>query len=306
MNLHKNRRLLLVITFIVTAIAIVLSSSQTNEPSFHGKRLGTLLNEIVDARGEREADSAKNTVQQMGTNAIPYLLRLMRAKDSKTKELAMNLLSKQHVFNFRIENAVRKHLKSALGFESLGGVAGPAIPDLTVMLKDPETASLAGLALIGISDAGVEAVLTGLASTNAVVRRECAGVLGSMGIARFTTPNYLARMGALQRRGRMAVPPLIKLLDDPDELARARAAIALGLLGQQPEVVIPALVTNLHETNSWRIPASAAKALGRFGTNAVSALPELKSVADHKDLRVREAVEGAVRAIETSSEVHPP
>jgi len=304
---RKNWRTLLIGTLGLILLGTALYSTRTNEPSFQGKKLGALLTQIVDARNEQETLRAINQVQQIGTNAIPFLLQLMRAKDSKTKELVIRILSKQHIFDFRLENDIRKHLRAVLCFEALGTNASAAIPALKGMLSNPETAHFLGVALIKIGPAGVDAVVSGLGSTNIAVRRECAGILGSPGIARFST-NWtwtLARMDALQAHGHIAIPPLLVALNDSDELVRARAAIALGFLGQQPGVVLPALIQNLHEINGWRVPASAAKAIGRFGSDAVSAIPELKKVADHKDLRVREAVEGAIHALETPNTLMP-
>jgi hypothetical protein len=57
----------------------------------------------------------------------------------------------------------------------------------------------------------------------------------------------------------------------------------------------------------WRIvlvAVSAAHDLGRFGTNAVAALPALKAIAVHQDLRVREAVARAIQSIETQAGPH--
>lgn len=299
-GLRNRWRVGLVVVLTLAAIGAVLYYSRTNEPSYQGRGLSQWLSDIENARDDREP--AMNAVRQIGTNAIPYLLGMMRAEDSKLKETCNTLLARAHIYRIRIPDANGKHSRALFGFEALGCQASSAIPELTVLVNNPKIARLAALALVNISTNGVEAATSGLQSTNALVRRETAGVLGTMGIVRFTTNATPARMALLQAQADIAIPPLIRALNDSDELTRARAGTSLGLLGQKPEIVVPALIKNLQETNGWRVPASAAKGLSRFGTNAAAALPALKAIAGHQDSRVRETVTTSIQSIEIQGE----
>jgi HEAT repeat protein len=301
-GLRKKYRIGLVLVLALAAIGVVLYASRTNEPSYQGRALSQWLREIERAPDDRETEPAKDAVRQIGTNAIPYLLGMMRAEDSKLKETFNTLVSKAHIYRFRIAEASDKQARAFDGFFVLGPQASPAIPELTVLLNNPKIVRLAAAALIYISTNGVEAATTGLRSTNPLVRREIAGVLGTAGIVRFSTNATPARMAILRAQAEFAVPALIRLLNDSDELTRARAGTSLGLLGQKPEIVVPALIRNLGETNGWRVPHSAAKGLSRFGTNAVAALPALKAIAQHQDSSVREMVATAIQSIETPAE----
>jgi HEAT repeat protein len=300
--LRKKWRASLVVALALAAIGALFCASRSNEPSYQGRSLSQWLRDIENAREDPEAEPAKNAVRQIGTNAIPYLLGKMRTEDSKLKTRFITLLAKAHIFSVRIANSNRQHLRALLGFEALGPQASSAIPDLKALLNNTELVGSVGWALVSISPNGVEAAASGLQSTNAIIRRETAGVLGIPGIVRFTTNATPARMAVLRAQAEIAVPPLIRALNDSDELTRARAGTSLGLLGQKPEIVVPALIKNLQETNGWRVPASAAKGLSRFGTNAVAALPALKAIAQHTDSRVREAVATAIQSIETQAE----
>ncbi len=300
--LRKKWRVGLVAVLGLAAIGALLYASRTQEPSFQGRKLGEWLADIANTRDDREAEPASNAVRQIGTNAIPYLLGMMRAEDSKLKETFNTLLAKAHINRIRIPNASDKHSRAFLGFWALGPQASSAIPELKALMSNPKIVFTAARALVEIGPAGVEAAVSGLANTNAIVRRETAGVLGFPGIVRFTTNATPARMAVLRAQAEFAVPPLIRALNDSDELTRARAATALGLLGQKAEIVVPALIRNLAETNGWRVPASAAHGLGRFGTNAVPALPALKGIAGHQDSRVRESAATAIQSIETQAE----
>jgi hypothetical protein len=301
-GLRRKWRSGLVVVLVLAAIGVVLYVSRTNEPSFRGRALSQWLSDIENARDDQAAESANNAVRQIGTNAIPYLLGMMRAEDSKLKETSITLLARLHIYRIRIPDASGKHLQALLGFEALGPQASSAIPELKTLMNNPKIVHFATAALININPDGVEAATSGLQSTKAIVRRETAGVMGRLGVVRFTTNASPARIELLRAQADKAVPPLIRALSDLDELTRARAATSLGLLGQKAEIAVPALIHNLQETNGWRVPASAAHGLGRFGTNAVAALPALKAIAGHPDSRVREAVATAIQSIETQAE----
>ena len=298
-GLRKKWRLGLIAVLGLAAIGALLHASRTNVPSYQGRALNQWLSDIENANDDRAAESAKNAVRQIGTNAIPYLLDMMRAEDSKLKETLTALLARLHIYRIRIADASGKHLRASIAFEALGPQASSAIPELKALLNNPKTVRCAAVALVYINPDGVEAAATGLQSTNALVRRETTGVLGLLGLVRFTTNASSARLELL--RTQTDIAPLVHALSDPDELTRARAATALGLLGLKPDITVPALMRNLAETNGWRVPASAAKGLGRFGTNAATALPALKATAGHQDSRVREAVNSAIEAIESQS-----
>jgi len=294
--LRKKWRVGIAAVLGLSAIGLLFYALRTDEPSFQGRALSQWLSDIQNAPDDSEA--AVNAVRQIGTNAIPSLLSMMRAEDSKLKQTANMLLARLHIYRIRILDTDGKHWRAFDGFYALGAQADSAIPELTALVNNPGIARCAAAALVNISTNGVEAATSGLQSTNPLVRREIAGVLGTIGIVRFTTNATPARMAILRAQAEFAVPTLIRLLSDSDELTRARAGTSLGLLGQKPEIVVPALIKNLQETNGWRVPASASKGLERFGTNAVAALPALKAILGHPDSRVRETVAGAIHYIE--------
>jgi len=130
------------------------------------------------------------------------------------------------------------------------------------------------------------------------VRRETAAALGGLGVIRFLTNSTPHQLDRLRSQAEIAIPALIAACDDSDELVRARVATALGLLGQKPELAVPVLIKMLREGNGWRVPAAASRALGRFGTNAASAIPALKEALNNTDRRVSQATDGALAAVQ--------
>ena len=66
----------------------------------------------------------------------------------------------------------------------------------------------------------------------------------------------------------------MRCLGDRDYKVAAGAAITLGRLRLEPQLVVPALERNLSSTN-LAIRNCSALALGEYGENAKSALPDL-------------------------------
>jgi HEAT repeat protein len=124
---------------------------------------------------------------------------------------------------------------------------------------------------------------------------------------------------------------LIKLLRDRNAGQRVRAAKSLGLLGNAAKVAIPDLVGSLRDIdgdvrraalNTLKVLGytpketeladmyaldllepdeyvrlKAARALGKLGPKAISALPALQAALDDPDLEVRRAVVDAIQRI---------
>ncbi|NES02184.1 MAG: hypothetical protein F6K22_04645 [Okeania sp. SIO2F4] len=86
-------------------------------------------------------------------------------------------------------------------------------------------------------------------------------------------------------RSKTAVPGLIKLLEDSDYLVRYSAEKALGEIGS--ETAIPELI-KLLENSDYSVRESAAEALGEIGSE--TAIPELIKLLENSDSGVRETV----------------
>ena len=90
------------------------------------------------------------------------------------------------------------------------------------------------------------------------------------------------------------LPVLIRCLSDPDPFVAEGAAIALGRIGVQPEICVPALV----ECLTKRIVGRAAiQALGLFGGKAQDALPALRGALNTRDPDIRAVAAKAIRDI---------
>jgi len=260
---------------------------------------------LDDLNADAGPDTRRRAVQavsNIGTNAIPKLLEMMRSRDSSIKRIFSDWSQNQALIGIHFTSAAETRAKATRGFYVLGPAANSAVPTLAILLNDPNAFDFASAALAGIGPAGVAPLTQALTNGNREIRYQAANTLGQFGLVRLTSDATPAALAAISVEARLAAPALIGRLKDPDDLMRAKAAIALGLLGHEPEIVVPALIENLQDTNtSLRVLASAAKSLCRFQGAAQSAVPLLLKALEHPDKRVREAATNALQQIDSEA-----
>jgi HEAT repeat protein len=81
---------------------------------------------------------------------------------------------------------------------------------------------------------------------------------------------------ALGNLGGDAVPALVKLLESPDHVLRARAAAALGKTGPAGQDALPALVKALQDQQA-EVRREAARAIGRIVESPIPYVPDSKN-----------------------------
>ena len=138
--------------YVTLAVALVILvgviewqalGPQKCEPVYQGRRLSVWLGRydyyagrvtVTKALSMREADEA---VRQIGTNAIPVLLRRLRTRDSALKIWVMDLIRKQHLISIKYIPARIRRLEGLMGVQALSPEARKAaVPMLLESLKD--------------------------------------------------------------------------------------------------------------------------------------------------------------------------
>ncbi len=89
-------------------------------------------------------------------------------------------------------------------------------------------------------------------------------------------------------------------VNDNDPLVRAGAAIALGQIGQQPEVVVPALIESLADP-VVTVRLSAVEGLARFGPKAREAVPVLMKAFENRESKIASLAGFALMRIDPSA-----
>lgn len=259
MRIQRKYILLAILVLTVCGLGLALFlSHEPPEPTYDGKPLsywlqacgrsvfGLYTGAIPQHPTEEEASHA---IREMGTNAVPPLLRMLRAHDSKLKTKVMDLLQRQDWIEIYSEPAVYKNIKAASAFEILGPSAGNAVPQLIHILETDSSAfaqqNIPGI-LGHIGPAARQAIpmlLRTIGHTNEVVRN-----------------NAVYALGQIRAEPKKVVPVFVKCLNDPNPLVQVQAIKSLNHFGADARPAVPALLEWLRREKE--------NPTGRLGRNA--------------------------------------
>lgn len=271
-----------------------------HEPSYQG----TELTEYLRAGGleglNREGVEA---VRQIGTNAIPTLLKLLQAKDSRLKLRFAELVEKQHLVKIEFRSANDDWQCAVNGLQALetnADFAVPAICDLyrkRLLTGDRNQFSWALAKLGPNAKAAVPDLIAALSHTNGQVRYDALYALGKIrmrpDLAVPALMNAAVRDSDSENRGMAinavsvygtnawsAIPELVELATNRDVGIRGGALRALGTINGTPALVVPVLTNGLADPKAY-VREKAAYALASYGSNAWPAIPMLVNLVDH-------------------------
>ena len=236
------------------------------------------LKSSITNESQREAFSKiwKNRQQAvaqlrtMGTNVWPQLTEKVRAalKSGTTNPDEANHTATKLIQAFEILQCDAQPLLPMLIEEFRANRS----PDLTV----------AGMRYIGGTYAGL-ILVEGLTNADRRIRNAVLNALQS-----FSTNREVSLA---------AVSPAVMLLHDNGPFSRALASSLLGSLHICPESVVPALLELAEHDPDFVVRVMAIKAIGRFGTNAISVRPNLEIIAtSDRERSVRRIASVAIRA----------
>jgi hypothetical protein len=140
----RRRKIILgVVLVVVAGCAAWLVLRSPREPSYKGKSLSEWLvalntydnthppamlisNRTIYAPSA-ERTQYQDAIRHMGTNAIPFLIQMLQAKDSGIKLAIAGRLNTQHFIHLHITTAAERRVMAVRGFEALGPEAEPAV-----------------------------------------------------------------------------------------------------------------------------------------------------------------------------------
>ncbi len=209
------------------------------EPVYHGLPLSYWLKGYYASTNAPTRADTDAAMRQMGTNASPTLLRMLRGSDSLlTDKVAEKLGLWLYRHNFvKFNPPMQSDMKH---FFALWGMSA----------MDPEATRSAVPQLIEIYDR----------QPNRLARQIVAAVLSEIGPP-----------------AKAAVPELLQGTADTNDNVRMDCIFALGQIHAEPDRAVPVLTKCLRDPLS-QIRGSAARALGTFGEDARPALPALKDL----------------------------
>jgi HEAT repeat protein len=232
-----------------------LAVSHATEPEYDGQPLSSHLASLTygDVRRER---AAREAVRAIGTNALPHLIQILDARESRFKSVFNQVASRQSLVRIRCEPLFVRQMHAALACQELGPAAVPAIPALERLINDPELAPWAVQALAEIGPQTFPLLTNALFAGIPPARATAAGSL------------------RLMRPREAAVPPLLAALKSSDGALRALAAESLGALGLETPAIVTALISRLDDSDG-SVRIAAARSLGWLGQSASRAVPRL-------------------------------
>lgn len=289
--MNRRLRVLCVISLIAFSGGLVWWVLSPREPVHQGKPLSVWLDAhskslyLQEENGINTAEEQhgqRAAIRQIGTNAVPYLLKMLLIKDSWIKSSAIRLLTKQSFIRTRPRTDIEYHNMALAGFQALGPIAKPAVPALIDLLNDSYFRYGAALCLGTIGPAASVAVpmlIPWLEEEDVALRYSAANALGGIGRA---TPE--------------AAPALLKHLNDTNEFVRDSVKLALGKLHVGPEIVVPILIQELQ--TGRRLSRSKIRALGAYGVEAKQAVPVLLELYRSTFADLELDIANAIKAID--------
>ena len=310
--MRKRLQIALALLFVVLVSAIVWQGlrSREREPVYQGKRLRVWLGEY-DAWTPYGAIEARNTaeaaIRQIGTNAIPTLLNMLRKKDSFLVSKLIPLWDRHvtrtsylpfwvtHPSWYQVQAEVPNR-QASMGFEILRTNACPAVPALIRIYEQnisPASQFYVSHALMAIGpDAmrtAIPSFVRGTASSSFLVRKfavmallqvhdESSLVVSALAKCLSDTNVFIRALtamglGELGKKAPQAVPLvvplLIKTLGDPDGSVRGSAACSLKVLGAEAKEEVPALLKSLKDEDEYA-RGTAAEALEQIDPEAAA------------------------------------
>ena len=238
---------------------------------------------------ERRKTEAAEAVRQIGTNAIPALLKGI---DVDPASWRVALYSKippslpgHRLVRWVLVDRTEQRIQTAItGFQILGAETSAAVPELSQRMKTRNSRSgwLSVLALSSTGPDGLKALAAELDDTNALNRVSVARIFGQ----------------AIRNSGTNTASfrSLAHCVYDHESGVATWSAITVGSLAIYPAISIPELTTGLQDARP-QVRARCADALGQFGAAAQIASRSLRNLSNDPDPFVRAAATGALAKV---------
>jgi HEAT repeat protein len=317
----KKRLITWTAVAICSTAALLSGLAPRHEPRYSGKTLTYWLKryestitsgELSDAGLPRQ--EARNAVLAIGTNGIPVLLDMLRARDSKFAAITHRVL---HLLKLNSDTAGEKNILASDAFQVLGPAAKDAVPALAEIFvenvsRTSQMCTAAALKSIGppFACAALPAVLRQTSDPDPGARERAVHALRSLNCADPSKEQALikalhdsdaaVRLDAIGGLGtcnsKTSAQILLQYTASTDIKTRRQATAVLGGITPPPEGAIGALTTNLADKDQL-VRRFSAYGLGHYGPFATSAIPALRQLLSDDAAQVRVAATSALQQI---------
>ena len=235
--------------------AVLILLRPVREPEYEGQSLSAYLRSLTYSQVRLER-SARDAIRAIGSNAVPHLIKILDARESRFKTWFNELANQYSFIRFRFTPVASRQVQAAMACQELGPTAAPAISSLARLIDDPQLGSWAVAALAEISPQTFPLL------TNALNSRWPATRFAALGHLRLARPRE------------KAVPSLLVALGSQESHMRGIAAESLGALGLPSPEVVTALAACLDDPD-MNVRVIAARSLGWCGGAAADSVPKL-------------------------------
>jgi hypothetical protein len=301
----KRRKWLYLTVGLAALVALLFFLTREREPYYQGKPLSYWVSQLGQVGSDRiHEEEGKEAVRQIGTNAIPHLLKWLVYEPPLSRPMAERVDSViEHtpkwirdrfpdLFKEWLdgEYAYLKPYSSVAAFAVLGTNAEAAIPDLEQLLKDRTKMNTSTVAMYSLA----------AISTNALPEI-AARLVAASPILQISALEAVYFFPSVRTNAQPIVPLIVQCLNSPFIHVRRSAAYTLGFIEEadlsRTAIVVPSLADCFRTTSDDTARATAARALGKHGVQAASAVPVLLQAVHDPNKNVREAVTNALMSI---------
>jgi HEAT repeat protein len=314
-------KLLLVLVVLGALAAGTLLLLPSRPPKYRGRSLRELLQSIPnDPLQSSRPSEAGNALQNIGSNAIPYLVEMLRTKDPTLIENLKTKLDYYPSFNRLYHHTWQDRIDALKGIAVLGPAAKGAVLEVSNTLEEGFEPNLSITALHRIGPAAVPTLLHALTITNLNIRFRVVPVLTDFheqaadivpvleGFLDDPDSNFCTEIaGLFPSFGPVAKRAMPKLLSvtGPGRQPNEREAAVRALCALDPEGALQIFLDQLEAPNA-KARNAAAESLGWLGYNAETAVPALIKHLQDEDITVRLSAALALGRIQQRPELVVP
>ncbi|REJ86035.1 MAG: hypothetical protein DWQ34_17955 [Planctomycetota bacterium] len=278
---HRRNAGLLIATSVVLLATPQLAAS-ADEPVYEGRTLTSWLEDFAVGRfpDMDKHRAAEDAIRQIGVDALPLLIERLTITSPASQKLIkrVQMLEAQGELeqaSVAEAESLGEDIQTVSAFRALGADAHPAIPTLIELVTpayDAATAIFSGPAE-RLKDDKSTAAAEALAAIGPAAIPPLIKALNEGGVSTRFAAALALRYFA--NEDRTIVPALLDAFGDRNPDVRQWAIRSIGSIRRLPDLSVPALVERLHNDPDNNVRCAVLIALGWFGRNAESAVPDI-------------------------------